>query len=143
MPEIIEEFSIAAPVEKVWEAVSSTEGLKNWWTDDSMSESKLGGKAEFGFQNRTTVFTMETTLFDVNEFQEWRCLNGPDQWIGTNVSFELEPEDGRSTHVRFEHRNLRPDDEEYTKTKETWSKILVGLKDYVEGKNPGPFFKSG
>lgn len=142
MPEIVEEFSVAAPVEKVWEAVTTTDGLKRWWTDDSMSEAKLGGKAEFGFFNRETVFTMETTLFDINEFQEWRCLNGPDHWIGTNVCFELEAS-GDSTLVKFEHNNLRAEDEEYQKKKETWEKVLAGLKAYLEGKNPGPYFKNG
>jgi uncharacterized protein YndB with AHSA1/START domain len=140
MPEIAIEFEIDAPVERVWEAVSTTDALKSWWTDDSFSDAKLGGKAEFGFQNREIVFTMETTLFDVNEFQEWRCLNGPDNWIGTNVSFELESQDGK-TQVRFEHRNLREGDAENSKTKETWDKCLDHLKGFVEGKNPGPFFK--
>ncbi len=141
MAEIVIEFDIDAPTERVWEAVSTTDALKSWWTDDSHSDAKLGGKAEFGFQNRAVVFTMETTLFDVNEFQEWRCLNGPDNWIGTNVSFELEPQDGK-THVRFEHRNLRDGDAETSKTKETWDKCLEHLKGYVEGKSPGPFFTS-
>ncbi len=142
MPEIVKEFNIEAPVERTWEAISTTDNLKSWWTDDSLSEAKLGGKAEFGFHNRETVFTMETTLFDVNEFQEWRCLNGPDKWIRTNVSFELEPKDG-GTHVRFEHRNLRDEGEEYNKTKKTWDGVLARLKDYVEGKEPGPYFKNG
>ena len=142
MAEIKEKFSVAAPVEKVWEAVTTTDGLKSWWSDDSFAEAKLGGKAEFGFFNRETVFTMETTLFDENEFQEWRCLNGPEHWIGTNVCFELEPGDGGTTNVMFEHNNLREEDDEFLRVKETWGKLMVVLKDYLEGKNPGPYFKS-
>lgn len=143
MPEIVNEFTVDAPLERVWEAVSTTEGLKSWWTDDSFSEAVLGGKAEFGFKNRDIVFTMETTLFDVNEFQEWRCLNGPDKWIGTNVSFELEPQEDGRIRIRFEHRNLREEDKHYTETKETWDKCLDHLKGFVEGKNPGPVFING
>jgi len=141
MAEIVHEVNIKAPREKVFEAISTSEGVKSWWTDDALVEPKLGGKAEFGFHGRQTVFTMETTIFDRNEELTWKCLNGPGEWIGTSVTWLLTPKDGE-TQVRLEHINWRKTDGDFPSVKETWGKLVKILKDHVEGRNPGPYFKS-
>src|SRR5262249_51239177 len=38
----------AAP-EKVFTAIATQEGMRGWWTRDATLDSKVGGKAEFGF----------------------------------------------------------------------------------------------
>ena len=141
MPQIVQEVDIDAPPEKVFEAISTTQGLNSWWTDDSHSEPKLAGRAEFGFNKRETIFNMEVSVFEDNEEIGWRCVNGPSDWMGTQVLFLVTPRPGGST-VRLEHINWRSTDGSYEDSKETWGKLLQVLKQYAEGKSPGPYFKS-
>lgn len=51
-------IEIEASPEKVYQAIATPKGLRSWWTADSKTDSKVGGSAEFGFDNRGTVFRM-------------------------------------------------------------------------------------
>jgi uncharacterized protein YndB with AHSA1/START domain len=46
---------IKAPPEKVYEAVTTTGGIKGWWTLDAIADEKVGGVAEFIFGERFRV----------------------------------------------------------------------------------------
>src|SRR5262249_36754676 len=49
MPEIMHLIKIRASQDKVYEAVSTPEGIRNWWTRDATLDPKVGGSGEFGF----------------------------------------------------------------------------------------------
>jgi uncharacterized protein YndB with AHSA1/START domain len=143
MAEIVQEVVINAPREKVFEAISTADGVKCWWTDDTAIDPRLGGKAELRFNDKQTIFNMETTIFDPPEELTWKCMNGPAEWIGTSVTWLLTPAGEGGTNLRLEHINWRKTDGEYPAVVETWGKLLPVLKEYAEGGSPGPHFKSG
>jgi uncharacterized protein YndB with AHSA1/START domain len=43
MVDIIHRIGIKAPVSKVYEAVSTAEGIAGWWSRETTGESRLGG----------------------------------------------------------------------------------------------------
>jgi hypothetical protein len=43
----------------VFAALTTQVGLRGWWTVDATADEKVGGKADFGFDKRQTVFRMK------------------------------------------------------------------------------------
>jgi len=39
-----------APIEKIYRAITTEEGIKAWWTTDVKMDADIGGKAVFGFE---------------------------------------------------------------------------------------------
>ncbi|MFE4896245.1 SRPBCC family protein [Peribacillus butanolivorans] len=52
------QIMINVPAEKVYEAITTTEGFKGWWTTDAKAEPQVESIAEFGFYNRKAIFQM-------------------------------------------------------------------------------------
>ena len=129
----------AAPV-KVYAAIATQAGLAGWWTADSKTEDKVGGKAEFGFDKRGTVFLMKIDKLEAARQVVWSCYGGPPEWDGTTLTWDLSPE-GEDTTLRFTHGNWKSANDYYAMCNSTWGELVYRLKDYVEGKNPGPHWK--
>ena len=143
MPEILHEISAAASPDRVFDAITTQEGLASWWTVAVVAEPRLGTVAEFGFYNRATVFRMEIDAFEPAHRVHWTCIGGPTEWTGTQVSFDLTSAvDGR-TNFRFSHTDLPAVDETYARRNTTWGHLMYHLKRYVEGEGEGPHFSSG
>jgi uncharacterized protein YndB with AHSA1/START domain len=141
MADILHRIGVDAPPEKVYEAVRSSEGLKSWWTRDSASEARPGGRATFGFHKRATVFQMRYEALDPAKRVVWACEGGPDEWVGTKVCFDLEPGEGGGTVVRFAHRDWRSTEGAFPDCNTVWGYLMHSLKSHCEGGKPGPYFE--
>jgi uncharacterized protein YndB with AHSA1/START domain len=49
MPDILQDFLIAAPVEQVYAAIATADGLEQWWTKTSAGVPQVGRQYELGF----------------------------------------------------------------------------------------------
>lgn len=49
MPDILQDFPIAVPAGRVYEAVSSPAGLNQWWTMSASGTPQLGNHCDLGF----------------------------------------------------------------------------------------------
>jgi uncharacterized protein YndB with AHSA1/START domain len=141
MADIRQEMTIGAAPERVYEAITTRNGLSGWWTDDASAADKIGSVAEFGFFSHAMVFRMRVDELAPSTRVKWTCIGGPDEWMGTQVSFDLAPALSDSTLVRFTHSGWRAEDGMYPSATATWAHIMPHLKGYVEGKAPGPYFK--
>jgi uncharacterized protein YndB with AHSA1/START domain len=54
MPDIMRQVKIHASPERVYQAHTASEGVRNW-TRDAVLDSKIGGTGEFGFPERRVV----------------------------------------------------------------------------------------
>ena len=52
MPDIMHLVKIRAAPERVYQAITTAEGIRNWWTRDTVLEPKIGATGEFGFYER-------------------------------------------------------------------------------------------
>jgi hypothetical protein len=70
---------------------------------------------------------------------KWRCIEGPEEWIGTDITFELSQQDDQ-TIIIFGHRNWREAVEFTAHCSMKWAVFLLSLREYVEtGKGkPSP-----
>ena len=141
MAEFKHQIPISAPAEKVYAALATSAGLKGWWTADSKADEKVGGRAEFGFDRRSVVFRMTIEKLDPGRQVVWICQGGDDpEWNGTTLSWTITPEDKGST-LRFTHSGWKSVGDYFAMCNSTWGELMYRLKDYVEGRNPGPHWK--
>ena len=142
MVDILHRVGIKAPLEKAYQALATRAGVAGWWTTDTLGESKVGGTLK-------TLFTVDGKLlggFDLEilalEPQKrvlWQVVEGPAEWIGTKIGFELKQE-GDYAIVLFKHQGWKEPGEFMSHCSTKWAIFLMSLKSLVEtGKgNPSP-----
>ncbi|HEX7845252.1 MAG TPA: SRPBCC domain-containing protein, partial [Chitinophagaceae bacterium] len=128
---------------KVYDAAATIKGLAGWWTEEVSGEEKIGGKIKFSFRSLTGALlgemTMEVKKLDAGKEVRWRCVEGPEEWIGTDITFELSQQDDQVILI-FGHRNWKEPIEFMAHCSMKWAVFLLSLREYVEtGKGkPSP-----
>ena len=143
MVDIIHRIGIKSPGARVYKALSTIEGLANWWTDEVKGDERIGGKIEFTFRSETGEeigkMLMEIQELNPQKYVRWRCIDGPAEWIGTDITFQLSQQDDQ-TIIIFGHRNWREAVEFTAHCSMKWAVFLLSLREYLEtGKGkPSP-----
>jgi uncharacterized protein YndB with AHSA1/START domain len=141
--DIVHKIGIKKPAAEVYKALTTIEGLAGWWTELTKGDAKPGGKITFTFKNPKGE-VMGEMLFKVTETTPakrvaWKCEEGPPEWLGTQVTFDIKEEDGM-TIVIFGHRGWKEQVEFYAHCSMKWAVFLLSLRDLAEkGKgSPAP-----
>ena len=137
MAEIIHLFTINSTKEKVYEAITTQEGLSNWWTEDTIAKPEVDSVAEFRFGDRYLNKMRVTNLVE-NQLVEWECIEGDKEWIGTTFLFDLEEKDS-TTILRFSHNNWKEETDFFASCNFNWGYYLNSLKQYCETGEGTPF----
>jgi hypothetical protein len=124
----------------VHDALSTTEGVNGWWSSHTEGPSGVGSKMKVAFPDVPMTFDFEVTADEPGERVSWRCLAGPPEWIGTDISFEIQADDARSTSVLFKHDGWASTEESFPFIAYSWAQILPRLKKLVETGEREPFF---
>lgn len=134
MPDILHRVGINSTPAKVFEALSTVDGLRHWWITKTAGETKPGGQINFGFCDMKVVESKP------NELVHWKCVRGPDEWVGTEVTFQLKRE-GDQTFVIFKHANWKQPVEFMHHCSTKWATFLLSLKDWLERSEgrPSPY----
>ncbi len=144
MVDIIHRIGIRSSSDQVYKALSTIEGLSNWWTDEVEGGEEVGSKIKFTFRTETGDIKGEM-LMEVRELNPqqrvcWQCIEGPDEWVGTIITFDWSQQDNQ-TIIIFGHRNWREAVEFTAHCSMKWAVFLLSLREYVEtGKGkPSPY----
>lgn len=136
MADILHRVGVRTPTpEKVYEALTTVEGLAGWWTDDTKGSADVGGVLEFRFP--PGGFDMEVVELRPSERVAWRVADGPEEWLGTTIDWELR-QDGDYTIVLFRHQGWREPVEFMHHCSTKWGSYLMSLKSLVETGEGAP-----
>ncbi|HKR05092.1 MAG TPA: SRPBCC domain-containing protein [Bacteroidia bacterium] len=109
MIKIYHNFKISASAEKVFDAVSTINGLKSWWTTETSGNPEPGGEIRFEF-GKDLYDLMKVTAFEKNKSIEWEIIQSTfpecNLWLGTKISFNLLADGDKNTVVKFQHFNF-------------------------------------
>lgn len=134
MVDIIHRIGIKAPAARVYDAVATAAGVAGWWTRDTTGTRPVGGKVNVCFRHTDGAeigrMDFEMTTLDPTEVR-WRFVDGPPEWMGTEVTFEL-AQDGEMTILNFGHRNWKEPVEFMAHCSTKWAVFLMSLRDLVE-----------
>ena len=142
MVDILHRVGIKAPVNEVYEALATREGLAAWWTNNTKGESKVGGVIHLRFSAGGAEiggFDMKVLGLQPAKRVEWEVVDGPQEWIGTQVVFDLK-QSGEHAIVLFKHLGWKEPVEFMHHCSTKWASYLMSLKALVEtGKGlPNP-----
>ena len=143
MVDIIHRVGMQAPASKVYAALATVEGVAAWWTEETNGTSKVGETFNTRFKNpageEVGNMTFKVTALQPDRQVRWHVTDGPPEWIGTDVNFDLHRE-GDFTIVRFGHRHWREEIEFMSHCSMKWAVFMLSLKEFVEtGKGrPAP-----
>ncbi|HMD45880.1 MAG TPA: SRPBCC domain-containing protein [Acidimicrobiales bacterium] len=138
MADIRHRVGIAVPPEQVFEALATTEGLSGWWTRDVRGDASLGGTLRFYFGRTEPGCVMDVVELEPNRLVTWRCVGGPDEWVGTTLRFALSEGSGQ-TIILFTHADWAEPVEFLHHCSTRWAYFLLGLKAGLEGGKATPF----
>ncbi len=124
MPNILHRIGIAAEPMRVFDVLTTVEGIRGWWSSDTYGEASEGGAFQFR-QNRLEVIHADPCLV------KWRYSGSAEDWVGTEIVFRLEWRDGQ-TMVLFSHEGWREPNEFMHHCSTKWATFLLSLKDLVE-----------
>ena len=137
MVDILHRVGATAAPAKVYEALTTRDGLAAWWTTDTKGDGAVGETFEFRF-GEAGVFDMKVLDKRPGERVEWEVVEGPEEWIGTHVRFDLKQE-GDYTIVLFGHEGWREPGEFMSHCSTRWATFLLSMKQLVETGTGAPF----
>ena len=134
MPDIMHLLKIKATPERVYQALTTAEGIRNWWTRDADLDNKIGGEGEFRFNSYGSGYA---TCVKVTELTPplrvaWETTSSfRPEWLNTTIIFDLRPESS-ATVVLFAHRGFPQANDAYAVCTTGWGYYLVSLQQYLE-----------
>jgi len=139
----LHQITIKVPPKKVYDAWTTTEGLKSWWTKSCKAVNKIGGVNRYNFDDGSVSFHFRIEEQNPGDSFKWLGVNGenmPIEWIGTIIEVSLTDNDDQTTTMNFGHKNWKSKDGMFTVCNTTWGELMYRLRDYCEGKGRGPLF---
>ncbi|HEY0694067.1 MAG TPA: SRPBCC domain-containing protein [Kribbella sp.] len=135
MVDILHKVGVKSSLDDVYDALATRDGLADWWTNDTQGESKVDGVLQFRFD--AGGFDMKVLELEPAKRVLWQVVDGPAEWVGTKVSFDLKQE-GDYTEVLFKHQGWKEPVEFMHHCSTKWGVYLMSLKSLVETGKGAP-----
>ncbi len=136
MTDILHEIHIQAPADTVYRALATVPGLATWWTSTTSGASAVGEHLEFHFGKH--AIHMQVEGLEPAKRVAWRCTRSNPDWVGTQLTFDLTEDNGRTT-LRFGHRAWRESNDHFAHCSMKWATFLLSLRDQIETGAGRPF----
>lgn len=123
-------FHIDATKASVFEAISTINGLKNWWTVETSGDDSVNGIIEFRFAANGGP-DMKVAELNPTDKVLWECLESNHGWKGHTFTFLLDENVGK-TRVRFNHEGWKEQDDFYAICSFAWGRYMESLRQYCQ-----------
>ena len=127
-----------ATAAQAYEALATTGGLAGWWTRTVDGDPAVGGDLKFYFEGSEPGAVMRVTGLVPGQRVSWQCTGGPDEWVGTTLSFDLAEADGE-TVVMFTQAGWREPVPFMHHCSTKWAVFLLSLKAGLERGAATPY----
>jgi uncharacterized protein YndB with AHSA1/START domain len=136
MVDILHRVGVKAPVAEVYAGLTTIEGLAGWWTTNTKGEpDTVGGVTAFTFG--PGGFSMKAVELDPGRRVVWEVVEGPEEWVGTHVNWELEQVDEWAI-IHFKHEGWKEPVEFMSHCSTKWAVFLMSLKSLIESGQGSP-----
>jgi uncharacterized protein YndB with AHSA1/START domain len=133
------EVAIAAPPDRVFEALITLDGLAGWWTPTVSGHTDPGGQITFHFANESVVMRVDQATPPISVV--WTCLSHSKfpEWRDTTLAFEIRRQDAGFTLLAFRHVGLVAGLDCYSLCSAGWDHYLRSLAAHVVGDGGSPW----
>jgi uncharacterized protein YndB with AHSA1/START domain len=140
MPDIMHLLKIEASPDRVYQALTTAEGIRNWWTRDADLDSAIGAEGEFRFPSYGAAHATRVRVTELipSTRVAWKTTASfRPEWIDTTITFDLRAE-GIDTALLFAHRGFPQPDDVYALCNTGWAYYLVSLQQYLQTGQGAP-----
>jgi len=123
----------------VYDALTTSKGLSEVWTNELTVHNRTGLINEFRFGSND-ITKMQILELVSNSRVVWKCVDSDPEWIDTLVSFEIE-EKNQKSYITLKHSNWREVTTFYRFCNYNWAIFLYSLKSYCEDGVGHPYQK--
>jgi uncharacterized protein YndB with AHSA1/START domain len=140
-PDFARRVVFNATRERVFDAITTLDGLRGWWTPGVSGSTLAGGTVRFEFAGRDEHIAMRVDIATRPSLLRWHCMvhTSLDEWAGTEVTFELGERSPGICELSFRHGGLVPALDCYRDCELGWDQFLASLVAYVERGIGMPF----
>ena len=140
MANILHRLSIDAPPARVHELLAGKDGIGRWWTGRPVEgDEGPGGELRVYFGEREKPAAAFEVLAQTQDEISWRCVQGPSDWLQTQIRFALRPRDDGGTTLLFSHEGWQQESEFMHGCSTNWAAYLMSLKSGAEGRGFGAY----
>ncbi len=130
MADLFHYFPIKASIEKVFEAISTPNGLDKWWTKTAKGKVAMGETFHFHFEPDYHWTAVVSKYIPHKEF-ELTMQTSDEDWEGGKVGFRLTDKHSE-TEVQFYHMGWKEENEHMRISNFCWAMYLRILKRNLE-----------
>ncbi len=130
--------AIAAPCDQVFAALTTLDGLAQWWTPFVTGTPERDGELRFRFDTVDEVIRMRVDAIAANRSLTWTCLEhsaDPD-WAASTITFQLAGT-GTCTTLNLTHNGIAADH-----VQRGWEHFLASIASYLETGTGQPYISS-
>lgn len=131
MAEILHRIGATASPDTVYAALTTIDGLAGWWTAKTTDAGDDVIRFRFDVPHGEDGFDMLVLETVPAELVRWEVVDGPAEWVGTQIRFDLKQEDD-FTIVLFRHEGWREPVEFMYHCSTKWATFLMSLKEFTE-----------
>lgn len=130
MADIFHNFPINVSIDKVFDTISTPNGLDKWWSKASSGKVAIGETYHFYFEPEYNWKAVVSKCIHDKEF-ELTMQNSDEDWDGSKVGFHLTSKNNM-TEVHFYHTGWKRDNEHFRISNFCWAMYLRILKRNLE-----------
>jgi uncharacterized protein YndB with AHSA1/START domain len=142
-------FTLPVSAKDVYEAISTEDGVRKWWTQFADIGQETGSMAEFRFPKAGFYLKSEIQSLVPSKLVEWKVIDSmhPEKsgfsnlrdWEGTLIRFEIEHVSEDESVLHFTHKGLTKELECYQVCENGWFSYLSSLKNLLVNGQGKPY----
>jgi len=130
-------FHVDASEEKVFNAVSTIEGIQSWWSKNTSGNEAHLGVVEIKFGSGAFI-NVKVDQINPNSYYRWVCVDAHPEWLNTIIEFKLSRANNK-TKVEFYHSGWAEQSEFFANCNFSWARYFISLKNLLEKGQGEPY----
>ena len=140
MATLSHQIPVSTPPDRLYEAISTNDGLTGRFTAGIDGTAGPGREALLKFTGHEP-FRWRFTELSPGSRLRWECTQGPGAAAGTTATFSLSRTAAGRTQVDLDHDGFTETDPALATCNTLWGILLGHLKNYAETAVPSPAFE--
>ena len=137
MPDIYQDVRMAASPARIFDGVSTPDGLMKWWARACAGVPEVGAEYRLDF-GPDYLWRARVTKCESPQQFEIQLTAADSDWIGTKVGFLIDPSPA-ATWLRFRHTGWPELNEHFRISNHCWAMYLRILRCHLERGDVVPY----
>jgi uncharacterized protein YndB with AHSA1/START domain len=130
MPDIRHLVFVKSTPEKIYQVITTQQGIASWWSIDNNAKPEKGSVYRISFGSE---YYKEIKVLDLVTGRKvvWEILQADPEWLNTKINFDISA-GKNSTVLRFSHYGWKEYTDMFAQCSYHWAIYLGNLKAFAE-----------